>query len=177
MYICVIILFVGMCLNAITVGKVRKRAELLLIEPYLPLPDIIHNNIPKIPMFIPDYFLFICGGVTMFNYNSLVHIEKNLLCVGLCTIIRSFSVFITVFPSCMPKPDDKVESNIYKNLFLSTHDLMFSGHSLFFISIGNMLNNDFIKIFGPLLLVVARYHYTIDVCVSGLVYFFVYTNI
>ena len=50
-------------------------------------------------------------------------------------------------------------------------DLMFSGHSLFFIASGNMLNNNYIKILGPFLLVVARYHYTIDVCVSGLVYF------
>ena len=78
-------------------------------------------------------------------------------------------------PTCMPKPN-KTE-NIYTKWFISTHDLMFSGHSIIFISIGNMLNNNFIKIVGPFLLVVARYHYTIDVCVSGLVYFFIYNNI
>ena len=33
------------------------------------------------------------------------------------------------------------------------------------------------EISGPFILVMARYHYTIDVCVSGLVYFFVYSNI
>ena len=176
MYIPIISLFIGMCLNMLTVSNVRKRAELLLTNPYVPLPDIIHNNVPKIPIFIPDYFLWLCGGVFFYNYNSLLHVEKNVLCLGLCTIIRSFSVFLTVLPSCMSKPDDKIES-IYRKLFVSTHDLMFSGHSLFFISIGNMLNNDFIKITGPLLLVIARYHYTIDVCVSGLVYFFVYNNI
>ena len=65
----------------------------------------------------------------------------------------------------------------YEEMFLSTHDLMFSGHSLFFIGIGNMLNNNFIKISGPLLLVVSRQHYTIDVCVSGLVYFDVFQYI
>jgi len=169
-------LFIGFCLNILASIHVRKKAELLLTNPYLPLPDLIHNNVPKIPVLIPDYFLFTCGCVTIFNYNSLVNIEKNLLCVGLCTIIRSFSVFLTIMPTCMPEPNDTVEY-IYTKLFLSTHDLMFSGHSLFFISIGNMLNSHFIKIFGPFLLVIARQHYTIDVCVSGLVYFFVYSNI
>ena len=56
----------------------------------------------------------------------------------------------------MPKPIKT--GNIYTKLFLSTHDLMFSGHSLFFISIGNMLNSHFIKVFGPFLLVIARQH-------------------
>lgn len=89
MYIPIISLFVGMYLNIIAAVRVRKKAELLLKNPYLPLPDLIHNNVPKIPMLIPDFFLFICGGIGIFNYNSLLNIEKNLLCLGLCTIIRS----------------------------------------------------------------------------------------
>jgi hypothetical protein len=31
--------------------------------------------------------------------------------------------------------------------------------------------------FGPFLLIIARQHYTIDVCVSGLVYFLVYSKL
>jgi hypothetical protein len=175
MFICILSLVIGFYLNIIAVTHIRKKAELLLPNPYLPLPDIIHNNFPKIPIHIPDYFLFICFWIAIFNYNYLNNIEKNLLCIGICSIIRSFSIFLTIMPTCMPKPN-KTE-NIYTKWFISTHDLMFSGHSIIFISIGNMLNNNFIKIVGPFLLVVARYHYTIDVCVSGLVYFFIYNNI
>ena len=40
-----------------------------------------------------------------------IAIEKNLLSIGICLIIRSFSMFFTIFPTCMPKPN-KTE-NIY----------------------------------------------------------------
>tara|TARA_S200000501_G_C20327672_1_gene527347 strand:- start:19 stop:555 length:537 start_codon:yes stop_codon:yes gene_type:complete len=176
MYIYIIILFIiVLFLNIISSSKVKIKAECLLKNPYTPLPDLIHNIIPKIPTKIPDYFLFICIFITIFNYKTLLNIKKNLLCISLCFIVRSFSVFFTIMPTCMEKP--KKISNIYDKIFLSTHDLMFSGHSLFFIGIGNMLNSYLIKYLGALLLIISRQHYTIDVFVSGLVYFFVYTNI
>ena len=171
----IIPLLIGFYLNTKSSVYVRKRAELLLTDPYLPLPDLIHSYFPKINTKIPDYCLLMCTCVAMFYYYSLLHIEKNILCVGICTIIRSFSVFLTIMPTCMPKP--KKNKNIYTEIFLSTHDLMFSGHTLFFIAIGNMLNSFFIQIVGPFLLIIARQHYTIDVCVSGLVYFYVYSKI
>ena len=40
-----------------------------------------------------------------------------------------------------------------------------------------MLNNFYVPIFGSLLLILARQHYTIDICVSGLVYFFVFQHL
>ena len=169
-------LVVGLLLNILASIHVRKKAELLLENPYLALPDIIHNNFPSIPLFIPDYFLLSCCCIAFFYYKYLIFIEKNILCLGLCTIIRSFSVPLTIMPTCVPKVSDERE-NIYTKFFLSTHDLMFSGHTLFFIFFGNILNINFIKFFGPFLLVIARYHYTIDVCVSGLVYYFVYSKI
>ena len=176
MFIPLLLLFTGFILNAISANRIRKKAELLLPNPYKPLPDIVHDYFLKIPVLVPDYFLFFCICLSIFYYRNLVDIEKNLLCVGLCTIIRSFSVFFTIMPTCMIKPKQS-SNNIYTTFFLSTHDLMFSGHSLFFIAIGNMLNNIIIKICGPFLLIIARQHYTIDVCVSGLVYFFVYCQI
>ena len=170
-------LVVGFILNAISSVYVQKRAESLLINPYHPLPDLIHSNFPKINTLIPDYFLLLCISVSAFHYSSLVNVERNILCLGICSIIRSFSVFLTILPTCMPKPNPNLSTNIYKRFFLSTHDLMFSGHTLFFIAIGNIVNNFYIQIVGPFLLIISRQHYTIDVIVSGLVYFYVYSKI
>ncbi len=175
MFITTLLLLSGCILNGISANIIHTKAESRLLNPYIPLPDLIHDYFPKIYVLIPDYFLLFCICLSMLYYNTLLNVEKNLLCLGICTNIRPFSVFFTLMPTCMPKPVKT--SNIYTNLFLSTHDLMFSGHSLFFISMGNMMDNIFIKVFGPFLLIISRQHYTIDVCVSGLVYHFVYTNL
>jgi hypothetical protein len=76
----------------------------------------------------------------------------------------------------MPEPTLKI-NNYYENTLLSTHDLMFRGHSLFFICLSNITQTPIIKLIGPLLLVVARQHYTIDVIGSGLIYYFIYREI
>lgn len=39
---------VGFFLNAISSGYVQRRAESLLINPYVPLPDLIHSSFPRI---------------------------------------------------------------------------------------------------------------------------------
>ena len=168
-------LIVGFFFNAISSVYVKRRAESLLINPYSSLPDLIHSNFPIINTLTPDYFLLWCIGVSIFHYSSLKNVERNILCVGICSIIRSFSVFLTILPTCMPKP--KPNPSIYKRFFISTHDLMFSGHTLLFIAIGNVLNNFFIQFVGPFLLIISRQHYTIDVIASGLVYFYIYTKI
>lgn len=168
---------VGFFLNAISSGYVQRRAESLLINPYLPLPDIIHSNFPKINTLTPDYFLLFCISASIFNYSSLKDVERNVLCLGLCSIIRSFSVFLTIMPTCMPKPKPRSNPDVYSRFFVSTHDLMFSGHTLFFIAIGNVLDTWYIQIVGPFLLVISRQHYTIDVIASGLVYFYIDTKI
>ena len=156
--------------------KARERAEKLLSTPYTPLPDIIHINFPKTPVKTPDYFLFICICIALLNYDKLENFNKNVLTIIICLFIRTFSIHLTLLPTCMSKPSNSIR-NIYEECFLSTHDLMFSGHTLFFICIGNMIDSNFIKFFGPFLSIISRQHYTIDVCVSGLVYFFVYSNI
>lgn len=155
---------IGIILNIYAVKKVSRKAKLRLAKPYTPLPDVIHDSISSIPIYTPDILLFI-SGVSLY-FNNLVEIEKNLSCMAICIIIRSISIGLTIFPTCVPRES-----------YYSTHDLMFSGHSILFICIGNMLNSYFIKIIGPLLLVISRQHYTIDVCVSGLVYFTVYYQI
>jgi len=166
-------LLIGIYLNSISSKLVKLKAEKRLKNPYDPLPDIIHDIFPKINLHIPDLLLILIFIYSLYKYKNLINVQKNILCIGICTIIRSFSTMLTLFPTCMDKPLNNSKS-FYESSFLSTHDLMFSGHSLFFIGLGNILNNIFISIIGPLLLVISRQHYTIDVCVSGLVYFTVY---
>lgn len=166
-------LFIGLISNCFAARYVKVLAESSLEKPYIPLPDITHMLLLKIYTTTPDYLLFSLIPIILYKYEYLVHFDKNILCIGICTIVRSFSVFLTIFPTCMPKPNNNI--NIYQKYLVSTHDLMFSGHSLFFIGIGNMLDSTLIKIIGPFSLVLARQHYTIDVLVSGLVYYTVYT--
>lgn len=168
------LLLFGMIMNGISAHYIRKKAELQLPSPYRPLPDMMHTIFPTIPVVVPDYFLLYCICMTLYYYQTLVDVEKNIRCLEICVLIRSWSVWLTIMPTCMPKP--KQVTNIYSRLFLSTHDLMFSGHSLFFIAMGHMLQSDYIQYIGPFLLVIARQHYTIDVFVSGLMYFFIYKN-
>jgi hypothetical protein len=71
----------------------------------------------------------------------------------------------------MSKPNKK--ETYYKKLFLSTHDLMFSGHTCIFMFFGKIIGGHIGIIIGyltPVLLVMARQHYTIDILVSMIVY-------
>ena len=161
----IIPLLIALFTNTISAYYVRQHAEKRLQSPYTPLPDLLHDFFPKIPVFIPDYFLFLC--FVGLSYIEIDKFETNMLTVGLCGILRSFTIWFTIMPTCMPQTP-------LKSIFHNTHDLMFSGHTLFFIGIGKMLNSTLIPIVGAFLLVLSRQHYTIDVIVSGLVYNTVY---
>lgn len=169
------VVMTGFFMNTVVAQQVRFCADRLLPDPYRPLPDIIHILFPPLPTVLPDVVLFFSGLDVALKYPDLENPDENILCLGLCLIIRAFSVCLTMMPTCMPRP--RSSNNLYQEMFLSTHDLMFSGHTLFFIAYGNMLNHNHIKWVGPLLLVIARQHYTIDVCVAALVYSYVYMNI
>ena len=49
-------LFIGFYLNIRAVPNIRKKAELLLPNPYLSLPDIIHDNFPFLLETYQDIF-------------------------------------------------------------------------------------------------------------------------
>ena len=168
--------FIGFQLNRGAAFTINFLAVQALEDPYIPLPDIIHVYTPKINVMVPDFFLAISSLYMLICYNYWYEVEQNLWTLAICIILRSFSVFFTIMPTCMPEPTNTVKS-AYENLFLSTHDLMFSGHSLFFICISNITQTSIIKYIGPFLLVMARQHYTIDVIGSGLVYYYVFNNI
>ena len=117
-------LIIGLIVNFITGNLVRKRAEERLAHPYTPLPDLLHDSFPKIPVLIPDFFLLICIILVIYNYPYLLDFEKNILTIGHCSIIRSFSVGFTTMPTCMPKPS--ADASVYTKVFLNTHDLLLS---------------------------------------------------
>ena len=169
-------IFIGFCMNALMSPLVNTKAKKRLLYPFRPLPDSIHDLVPPIPLFSPDIFLAmsLCYGLILGKTNEF---EKNILCMGHCSIIRSLTVGQTIMPSCMPYYNIFMNQSLYATYFLSTHDLMFSGHTILFIGIGNIINSNIIIILGPLLSICSRQHYTIDVCVSYLVYYTVYTFI
>ena len=169
--------FLGFQMNRAASFAINFLAEQALEDPYNPLPDIIHIYTPKISTIAPDLFLSTSFLYSVFNYNTWVDLDQNLWTLAICIILRSFSIFLTIMPTCMPEPRKIIQKTMYEKLFLSSHDLMFSGHSLFFICISNITQTPMIKYTGPLLLVIARQHYTIDVLGAGLVYYYVYNNI
>lgn len=173
MWILITNLFLGTFVNLVSAAFTQLVAIRLLEEPYIPLPDIVHIFTPKINAFIPDYFLGSSALYALTCYNDLEDVEKNLSVFVICLYIRSITMFLTIMPTCMPyTPPTK--QTYYSSLFHTSHDLMFSGHSLCFLFIGNITNTPIIYFVGPFLLIISRQHYTIDVCVSALVYNYVY---
>jgi len=166
-------------LNRLAGFYANIRGEKLLKEPYQKLPDIIQDNIPQINMNIPDYVLCTCIIYSIFysifyrifyNNNNLYICYETLL---LSLAIRPIFVLVTTLPTCMPKPRINIEESFYNKFFNSTHDLMFSGHTLVFMFCGKIIGGYIGFIFQyiyPILLIVSRQHYTIDVLVSFVVY-------
>ena len=158
--------------NYLAATYASKRVLLLQDKP---LPDILHDVFPKLyNKHVPDYLLLLCIVYTFFNYtffNCKVHnIDVFIL---LCSLsLRPIFICLTTFPSCNEEEEEKNPS-LYCKLFLSKHDLMFSGHTCCFLFFGSVIRGTLgscVSWFFPLSLVAARQHYTIDIVVAMLVY-------
>ena len=152
----------------------KTRAEKYLPNPYLPLPDIIQEKLPSLNVKTPDKLLFISMFYTIYivTLNSKFNIFYEQLNILLYTLtIRPVFCCLTILPACMPEP--KEERSIYDKLFLSTHDLMYSGHTCIFICMGKIIDGyigSLIQYIFPITLVMAKIHYSIDIFVSMFVY-------
>ena len=183
MYLEIIILVIAFFGNIISSKYVKNIAENNLKNPYNALPDIIHRNIKHIPFYYPDRFMYFLILLTIIQLPfliktiSIIFLKKLVLCVGLCLILRAIIMNLTIFPSCIPK--DRIDKKLclYDSIFLSSHDLMFSGHTIFYIFFSHLLNNNLIQIIGPFLSIASRQHYTIDVFVSFIVFYLIYQNL
>tara|TARA_Y100000591_G_C21823585_1_gene695155 strand:+ start:471 stop:1025 length:555 start_codon:yes stop_codon:yes gene_type:complete len=153
-------------LNHIASKFAYKRS--LLIEDK-PLPDLLHDLFPIINRFTPDYLILLCFFIYFllrieFNSSEVIKLYCSLS-------LRPFFVCMTTFPTSQHIKEEK--KSLYAKLFLSSHDLMFSGHTCIFFFFGNVINGilgNTIKYLFPFTLIAGRQHYTIDVVVAMLVY-------
>ena len=161
-------------LHICSVKYTTERAEKLLKEPYTPLPDIMQEILPILDIRIPDKLLFSTTLYTIIHliwYQNMIIFNQQLLIVLIAFSIRPFFCCLTTLPASLPK----LESNlIYDKYFISNHDLMFSGHTCFFLFMGNNINNTYIRFIiiyiFPLTLIMSKLHYSIDIFVSMFIY-------
>ena len=168
-----IILWVGVIvyLNHLASNFAANRAKRI---PDQPLPDILHDVCPAWDNHIPDYLLFVCIVYAMLggSYPSTVD-WYNLLT---CLTWRPVFICLTTFPTCYASGVEHDEGSLYGRLFLRKHDLMFSGHTCWFVFIGRLIGGvtgGMVQFLFPFSLVCARYHYTLDIIVAMMVYEFV----
>ena len=138
-----------------------------------PLPDVLHDHLLTLPNHVPDYLLLLCIlYILLLGY----HVNETDLIRFLCSLtLRPLFMCQTTFPSCYQHGVDFENKNAswYSRLFLSKHDLMFSGHTCLFMFFGSTVKGPvgwIMKYLMPWTLVAARYHYTIDITVAMTVY-------
>lgn len=170
--------------NFIASIKCKKNAELFLEKPYSPAYDIIHHHFPVLYIHAPDYLIIITsiGVYIKYLFASSMNLDENINSVIYSLMLRSITTQSTITSTCMPKPKEKI--NYYSQLVVSTHDLMFSGHTVLFIFLGKCMTHEsslYLNIIGnviqyifPISLILSRQHYTNDVIMSIIVYNFFY---
>jgi len=195
-----IILIMFCCsLNYLSSTNCKQNAELYLENPYTPVYDIIHNNTPRINLNIPDYLLLLSKISIVIKYLSIILLleddvygkfiikfNREIICLIYSFLLRGITTRLTIIPTCMPKPNIE-KKTIYDNISIIigyTHDLMYSGHTIMFIFLGKMIEENYnsniflylsgnmIQFIFPLSIILARQHYTIDVVVAMIVYNF-----
>ena len=137
-----------------------------------PLPDILHDVLPKIHKHSPDYLLLCCLVFILCCNTEISTVNSLRLLISLS--LRPIFICLTTFPSCVEEDEKEEDKSLYTKLFLSTHDLMFSGHTCCFLFFGSAIPGTMgfcIRWFFPLSLIAARQHYTIDVVVAMLVFY------
>ena len=126
---------IGFGMNTIAVQLCRRNALLYLPDPYAKLYDLGHSMLPIINLYIPDYLLAIYILISPFPFilgvPLLPLLEEMILKHGMLLIFRAIIAPSTVYPTCMQKQSNTM--NYYESMFLSSHDLMFSGHTSLFV--------------------------------------------
>ena len=146
------LLLLSLVLNTLSAAHVKKKAEKRIAQPYTPLPDIIQDYCPPISSHIPDILLGLIGfKYLLYDTDQFIEVERNINCFLICSLFRSIFIHATILPTCVkpihtitPVEINHIQFNhsiayicsIYSKLFHSTHDLMYSGHTLVFMFLG-----------------------------------------
>ncbi len=145
--------------------------------PKTPLPDVLHDVLPTIHTYAPDYALLACAAATV--WYGMHFTTSDVVCLFLSWSFRLAFVCLTTFPPCI-RPET-IADTAYSRLLMSQHDLMYSGHTCVFMFLGGALPGMLgygVQFACPLLLLTAsRQHYTIDVVVAMVVYTLIRANI
>ncbi len=155
---------VVIALNFTAALVARSRATTHISEPYKALPDLAHDYLPTMSLHSPDYLLCTCLCITLATCEVHEEQVKDLL---YALSLRPLYVTVTTLPTCMAKPEKS--RSMYSQLFVSTHDLIYSGHTCVFHFCGTVIGGSVgcvAQYLLPLSLVCARQHYTIDVLVA-----------
>lgn len=204
MSLILIALIFSFYLNYLASKNCKKNAELYLENPYNPVYDIIQYHAPIINLHTPDYLILLTAITAYIRYLFLllltsndiytifiIKFNKHIINLVYSFLLRGITTRLTIIPTCMPKPTvpKKNLSNYYyyNNVSLMigyTHDLMYSGHTIVFIFLGKMIEDDYysniflyisgniIQYIFPISLILSRQHYTIDVFIAMITYNF-----
>ena len=187
----IILLIFSFSLNILSMYLAKYIAEKKMYNPYDSLPDIIQNNIIETNNHLPDYLLLVTifiFFIKIFYYNlNLYNLYLNLYSLNFSLLLRSITISITILPSSMPIQFFN-NNNIYEVLFNNSHDLMFSGHTIFFTFLAKLILNNhnnrmlyysgnIIQYIFPLSLITSRQHYSIDVLIAMIIYRYFMFNV
>lgn len=119
------------------------------------LSDIVHRNIPPVPVWVPDALLLCTAAI--FAVDSPDDRHYRLAALGLALGARAVTIHLTLLPS--PVPTDA---------YCHGWDLWVSGHTLAFCAF--FPSTPSLSVLGSFSLIVSRQHYTIDVVGAAMLY-------
>ena len=174
-------------LNYFSAQQCKKNAEQHLERPYTPVYDIIHIQVNRWNVHIPDYLLAFSGICNVIKYIIMKYpyiykdLNNNTIILTYSLLLRSITTRLTIVPTCMKRQTVETK-NSFEKIFTSTHDLMFSGHTIVFIFFGRLIEEHYnkniifyvtshlIQYIFPISLILSRQHYTIDIVIATIVY-------
>lgn len=150
-------LAVGMAMSALSTVLLNQSVLSALKETgdQPSLSDIVHRNIPPIPVWVPDILLV--GTTLLFLKAGLEDTPVRFTALGVAFAARAVTIHLTRLPSPVPV-----------NAYCHGWDLWVSGHTLFFCAFSPATPG--LSLLGIITLVVSRQHYTIDVVGACMLY-------
>ena len=156
------------------------------------LPDVIHERVKETPsIFTADVILYVSFILETlfilikFKFSSLIILRRAIIIYSILSVIRNLTISCTLIPEpkeiCQKENDFKLDlslNSIIRVLFnpIKCGDLVLSGRAIALMIpalihqhyFGGMLSLLFwiASIIGLFLLIISRYHYTVDIVIA-----------